>query len=696
MIRCSSQVEKKNLSQNEDVGILRNKKTIEDLIRGVFEQNIANVYDPLIAGQNASFVISANKLTQLGISLPWQNFHEAPLLHITMSGGTEAFYHISKMLISAGAKPSDFSCNYGPAVLYELGMGKEDLTEDMATTIQYLLKEDKLIPHFDIGIQIKDWNSLKGFSHNPPVLNFAAASNFVLGAFALVNEGFANVNDADRDGCSPIHITSYRAAQNFVSFLITHGAERMPKDKNDRTPLHYAALRGHTKVIETLLQDLKKFQIKSYLKMQDAFGFTAKDLSCRPPKHIHACDFFTTLYNTHDIKTNDATSPDDVSIDPDGEYEVYESEDGNSSPDFQISSTVFKEPYILPQRSPHDILSVSSSFASETDWHCSALPTNIETSFDDEIDLVDGSIIKRDQFIRNYISTQRPALIVGNITSNSNVWKYLNKKSFIDIYGGISISTGVIPYADRFNRSESFKKGVKIADWVQEISKKAFKPTCGDKGSRCNGNAKFGGEGFWIANHNLRNKPTTMAEKLLSDLKVPDLFSICHNTESKGDDIIGDDTDDLVIQSTTDWNSTFSLSNNVELVIGAYSSGTPAHSHEGKWNVLLTGRKHWLLVPPSALGFKKRYISEKGQALTHWEYVNSMRENKQAFHVTQLPGDVLYIPSGWIHMTLHACESVALSSSICSENFSASKEYDPSGKDHINFPPALASVLYGG
>jgi len=85
------------------------------------------------------------------------------------------------------------------------------------------------------------------------------------------------------------------------------------------------------------------------------------------------------------------------------------------------------------------------------------------------------------------------------------------------------------------------------------------------------------------------------------------------------------------------------------------------HGHDSAWCVVLTGRKRWFLLPPGALGPKDRFWADNEHPLVRLQALEAMRDRGLAFDVTQSPGDVLYIPADWVHLTVNTCETVAIS-----------------------------------
>jgi len=70
----------------------------------------------------------------------------------------------------------------------------------------------------------------------------------------LVVDCGANPNIQDKDGYTPLHYAAWKGHLKVVELLLEHGANPNIQDKDGYTPLHYAAWKGHLKVVELLLE----------------------------------------------------------------------------------------------------------------------------------------------------------------------------------------------------------------------------------------------------------------------------------------------------------------------------------------------------------------------------------------------------------------------------------------------------------
>ena len=60
----------------------------------------------------------------------------------------------------------------------------------------------------------------------------------------------ANIEAQDKDQCTPLHWAAYNGKTEAIKALIAAHANIEAQDKNKKTPLHLAALNGHTEAIK--------------------------------------------------------------------------------------------------------------------------------------------------------------------------------------------------------------------------------------------------------------------------------------------------------------------------------------------------------------------------------------------------------------------------------------------------------------
>src|SRR5579859_1451423 len=122
-----------------------------------------------------------------------------------------------------------------------------------------------------------------------------------------------------------------------------------------------------------------------------------------------------------------------------------------------------------------------------------------------------------------------------------------------------------------------------------------------------------------------------------------------------------------------DWFNRFALANNKDdfrfLYLGEDGSFTPLHHDVCKshsWSTSLCGKpitfysltegiKVWTFVPPeNAVSlFDSNRSLPKTIDSTEPRFTNIEKARKEAFSVTQYPGETMFVPSGWYHQVFN-------------------------------------------
>lgn len=118
------------------------------------------------------------------------------------------------------------------------------------------------------------------------------------------------------------------------------------------------------------------------------------------------------------------------------------------------------------------------------------------------------------------------------------------------------------------------------------------------------------------------------------------------------------------------------------LLIGPKNSGTALHVDPlgtSAWNRLLFGEKIWLLFSPETPGelLQLNHSGSYCEEACDWMITmyprtqcNSWPQEYKPLLAFQLPGDVMFVPSGWWHLVLNVKTSVAVTQNFVSqENF---------------------------
>ena len=117
-------------------------------------------------------------------------------------------------------------------------------------------------------------------------------------------------------------------------------------------------------------------------------------------------------------------------------------------------------------------------------------------------------------------------------------------------------------------------------------------------------------------------------------------------------------------------------------IIGPRRSGTGIHVDPmgtSAWNALISGIKLWCLFDPKTPDYLVKPVStEKGkhpdEAITLFTTVynrvlsNNWPTNYPPIVGLQMPGEVMYVPSGWWHVVLNIEDTIAVTENFCDES----------------------------
>ncbi|PUZ40838.1 hypothetical protein GQ55_9G454900 [Panicum hallii var. hallii] len=117
------------------------------------------------------------------------------------------------------------------------------------------------------------------------------------------------------------------------------------------------------------------------------------------------------------------------------------------------------------------------------------------------------------------------------------------------------------------------------------------------------------------------------------------------------------------------------------LIIGPERSGASWHVDPGltsAWNTLLCGRKRWALYPPGRVpgGVTVHVNDEDGDvdietptSLQWWlDIYPHLPEHEKPLECTQLPGETIFVPSGWWHCVLNLETTVAVTQNFVNQS----------------------------
>jgi hypothetical protein len=185
-----------------------------------------------------------------------------------------------------------------------------------------------------------------------------------------------------------------------------------------------------------------------------------------------------------------------------------------------------------------------------------------------------------------------------------------------------------------------------------------------------------------------------LSEQLKWDLPVPPLFrDTCTIPENLASSPVPGDVDPrahpsrAASQETRSWVRTGAVEA-LQLHAGAPRTVALFDVRNATWDLQLTGRKRWFLVPPGMTMDDRATAtcvtdgSVRADALLIT--VAALRAQGELVEVEQAPGEVLFIPHDWKRAIVHLEDSVSISQEFCTF-LNTDTRVQP-----------LGTVLYGG
>ncbi|CAJ1405194.1 unnamed protein product [Effrenium voratum] len=109
---------------------------------------------------------------------------------------------------------------------------------------------------------------------------------------------------------------------------------------------------------------------------------------------------------------------------------------------------------------------------------------------------------------------------------------------------------------------------------------------------------------------------------------------------------------------------------NIQFGLGPRGSGAPQHYHTHAYASLFSGRKSWLFYPPPKSALSRQHaiqaLHEDRQRRKQLPPVQTthdalMLKSELPLFCEQVPGDIMYVPTDWGHMTFNEETSVSIS-----------------------------------
>ena len=708
------------------------------ILIGVIEGDLELVHLGINEGGNVNAVLEpyfGDMVLRLGKA--YVTFPSCPALHLAFNYGTKSHLNVAAFLINYGANPNTyklptvhangsvdlFDRGYPPAILFALGMGQTPMNTH-AALLQRMVRTNKQVFNFTT---INQWRRESG---NPPLVQLCLLLGNVDGAHVLLTEFDADVNEADEDGVTALHVTAWRDNVSGMVMLLQQGANPLLEDHLGRTPMHYVVMRGHSVVAikillaSALASGAKKRELQvRMLTHTDQNGQSVIDLAAAAPSKIDLLGFLKEQAVLLNITLTSSSQQPNVAV-ADGE-----------------SSSVQESGWFHP--ATHSEHGSTSSIP---------LPNILRSSNRSlEIDSANAADLTPQQFLRNYFSAQRPVLITGQLTAGAGVWAHRSKEDFLRRYGAMQAMIGPGAYAEvralrRYERivanngtlcnatDSSGNSAPKLCNIARYFSYRKL-TTVSEYVAQCMGDRPANtpaNNASSIAPHCIWEGHAVASALPYSDLwrwdlPIPELFGLLCRVPDVEDAHPSATSSQTNLEPNWDGSASpppqrvrraaHNTKEPVQIHLGGVHSGAPLQAHNASWHLLLAGQKKWFLLPPGALTDVAReyFVCNKTtsgtaptqslEANTHdhsalvdknytaacvltspeWliQAAPRLRERRQLVEVTQNPGDVLFIPHDWQYATLNLADTVAVSQEFCTMRHSDAR-----------IQP-LGSVIYG-
>jgi ribosomal protein L16 Arg81 hydroxylase len=92
--------------------------------------------------------------------------------------------------------------------------------------------------------------------------------------------------------------------------------------------------------------------------------------------------------------------------------------------------------------------------------------------------------------------------------------------------------------------------------------------------------------------------------------------------------------------------------------LGGSGSGLPWHTHGETWIATVYGRKAWFVYAPGDAGSRQRGSPLHDASTWFAHTLPTLSEAERPYQCVQQPGEVVYLPAGWAHLTVNLDETI--------------------------------------
>jgi len=614
---------------------------------GVIEGDSEAVHMGINEGGSANAVMEpyfGDMVLRLGKA--YVSFPSCPAVHLCLNYGTKYHLNVAGLLAKFGADVNQYrlpavSVNgtidlldrgYPPALLYALGMGQKP-ENSHAAMLQRMVRTKR--DFFNLTV-IDQWRAESG---NPPLVHLCMLLDNVDGAHVLLSEFGMNVNEADADGVTALHISAWRENLPGMVMLLRQGANVSAVDHLGRTPLHYVVMRGHATtgvkiLLASALADPAQTQElqRRMLTQADHLGKTAVDFAAATPAKVDMLAFLQeqarllggAVPHTADPATKE------LSVGVEGEEQDSDDLSAHLPDHSQHSSGGWHYPADLARGRASDVGTATTANTPEDLMRQILQPSGLSLG----VDVVDAEDIDAQSFLEEYFSAQRPVLITGQLTAGAGIWAHWEKQDFLARYGDLNVTVGPGEFAEtraalryeylsegntsfckpdadllkkcQGNRQSTYRTAMSVSDYVTRCLAQLPSPASSKSSSSpvLNTTPRCSWDGH-AAHASLQ-----MPQEWRWDLPTPGLFdSLCRRpvlsdaapfaAPLEGDKAASFAQDAARPVGPALW-VPHHAEESTQLHLGGAHSGLPLQAHNASWNLLLAGEKKWFLLPPSA------------------------------------------------------------------------------------------------
>lgn len=563
------------------------------------------------------------------------DFPVAPAIHVAISGGSQKHLRAVHTLLLLDANLNLYYYEkrnasrpiaiFHPPIYYGIGAfgtpntGHAGLLQNVFSSYSHKYNHS----------MVKDWVSITG---TPPPLHVAVMRGFYEGVYLLSTTTAYDINTKDFQGLTALHVASWLGNSDVVALLIHNGADIFATDRHGRTFLHYVALRGVHLISERMITNSSAipYDLKlSLLVTKDNDGRTALDLALMPPAQMRVANslrtFFENATATSLLIKNDTDTTDTADTIP--------MSSSSSSGDW--------------------ITSCASELLRATHWgNKSALSSRKIWAAVDHIDFRNSSLSR--PFV-DYYRTQRPVVIRGNLTGSMGFWKdgLDSRVRFLRAYGKLEVNVSGDCGRAEIAEGGCFSGVLHAESIASYLQREEHRQSCAVT------NTASVGEGVCLDDPasslrcDMLREQTSLGVSTLPMAVIEDHFTLWE----------ADNPFTICFKKA--------LVGNVELrVARGRVVFTPPASSSASWNVLLTGQKrHWYLLSPGAALAVSKDSRLRADGKHPQEWISSvfvqLRKRRLAVEMVQQLGDVIFVPHGWLHITVSAGEVVDLTNRFC-------------------------------